>query len=176
MKSFCMSRPGTFRKWLIPCAAWITCVALVGYVMVFLEMPRRFQYVYQVRSDVESWQEGRSPERVPLYDVMRSPVQEKLTPEFVPTNDTAQVGTNEWHKHVDEGPMLEFYFFDGTKLHLSSRLSDEDRQYLMAAFWDERWSRWALWASVATPWIVAALVPPLLLFGALWLGHRFRSR
>ena len=144
---------------------------------VFLEVPRQFRYVYQVRSDVESWQEGRSPDRAPIYDVMRSPAQEKLHP-GVPSQSTdivTRAGTNEWHKHVDEGPMLELFFLDGTELHLSSLLSEEDRQYLMAAFWDERWSRWSLWASIATPWIVAGLVPPMLLLAALWLGRQLQA-
>jgi hypothetical protein len=171
-----MSRPIPFRKWLVLCAAWITCVGLIGYVAVFLEAPRRFQYVYEVRSDVESWQEGRSPEYAPIYDVMRSPAQEKLRPQFIPIGALLQAGANEWHKHVDEGSMLELFFLDGTELHLSSLLSEEDRNYLAAAFWDERWSRWSLWASLAMPWIVAALVPPALLLGALWLAGSFRPR
>jgi hypothetical protein len=169
-----MSRHGPVRKWLVLSAAWLTCVGLIGYVAVFLEVPRRFHYVYEVRSDVESWQEGRSPDRAPIYDVMRSPAQEKLSPEFLPIGETATLGVSEWNKHVDEGPILEFNFFDGTTLHLSSLLTQQDRDYLVAAFWDERWSRWALWATVATPWIVAALLPPLLLLGALWLVRRFR--
>ena len=151
-------------------------MALLGYVSVFLEVPRRFYYVYQVRDDIESWQEGRSPETVPIYDVMRSPSREKLTPEFRRTDEGPDPNASEWIKHVDEGPMLELNFFDGTELHLSSLLSDEDRRYLVDAFWDERWSRWSLWASLAAPWLVAALVPPMLAFAALWLGQRFRWR
>ena len=169
-----MSRPGSSRKWLIACVAWITCVVLAGYVAVFLEMPRRFQYVYEVRSDVESWQEGRSPDRAPIYDVMRSPAQDRLTPTFVPVTDMA--GGNEWHKHLDEGPMLELFFFDGTELNLSSLLSEADRQYLVTAFWDGRWSRWSQWASAAMPWLVAALLPPVLLFVALWLAAASERR
>jgi hypothetical protein len=167
-----MSRPGPFRKWLVACVAWITCVVLAGYVAVFIEMPRRFQYVYEVRSDVESWQEGRSPDRAPIYDVMRAPAQEKLAPTFVPVSDVAQAQTNEWHKHIEEGPMLELFFFDGTELHLSSLLSEQDRQYLVAAFWDGRWSRWSQWASAAMPWLVAALLPPLLVLAVLWSSRR----
>jgi hypothetical protein len=146
----------------------------MGYVAVFLEVPRRFEYVYQVRSDVESWQEGRSPERAPIYDVMRSPSQEELTPDFVPAGHAAERAVSEWNKHVDEGPLLEFYFFDGTELQLSSLLSEKDRDYLVAAFWNQRWSRWSVWATLATPWIVAAVLPPLLFFG-VWLVRRLRS-
>lgn len=168
-----MSRAGPSHKWLVACVAWITCVMLVGYVAVFVEMPRRFQYVYEVRSDVESWQEGRSPDRAPIYDVMRSPAQEKLAPTFVPVSDVA--GTNEWHQHIDEGPMLELFFFDGTELHLSSRLNEEDRRYLVAAFWDERWSRWSQWAAAAMPWFVAALLPPLLVLAGFYFRGKRQS-
>jgi hypothetical protein len=171
-----MSSRGPFRKWLVLSAAWITCIGLIGYVAVFLEVPRRFHYVYQVRGDVESWQEGRSPDRAPIYDVMRSPSQEELSPEFLPIGETTAVVANEWNKHVDEGPILEFNFLDGTTLRLSSLLTEKDRDYLVAAFWNERWSRWSRWATVATPWIVAALVPPLLLLGILWLFRRSRHR
>jgi hypothetical protein len=170
-----MSSLGLPRKWLVACVAWITCVALIGYVAVFLEMPREFRYVHQVRSDVESWQEGRSPERAPIYDVMRSPAQEKQTPRFVAIDDSTDVAASEWHEHVDEGPMLAFFFFDGTVLHLGSLLSEEDRKYLTEAFWNERWSRWSLWASVGLPWVLTALVPPALLLGARWLGRRRRA-
>jgi hypothetical protein len=170
-----MNRRGTFRKWLVVCAAWITCVGLMGYVAVFLDVPRRFQYVYQVRSDVESWQEGRSPDRAPIYDVMRSPAQEGLTPQFVPLSDSSHADANDWYKHIEEGPMLELPFVDGTELHLSSLLSETDRQYLAAVFWEGRWERWSHWAAVATPWIAAALLPPLLLLGMPWIA-RFRPR
>jgi hypothetical protein len=169
-----MTSRGTLRRWLVLCAAWMTCVGLMGYVAVFLEVPRRFEYVYQVRSDVESWQEGRSPERAPIYDVMRSPSQEELIPDFVPAGHAAERAVSEWNKHVDEGPLLEFYFFDGTELQLSSLLSEKDRDYLVAAFWNQRWSRWSVWATLATPWIVAAVLPPLLVLG-VWLARGFRS-
>jgi hypothetical protein len=46
----------------------------------------------------------------------------------------------------------------------------------MAAFWDERWSRWSQWAGAAMPWLVAALLPPLLVLGALWFRRDTRTR
>lgn len=144
-------------------------IGFFGTGFVAMETPWRFQYVYQVRDGVEPWRPGLS---LPLYEVMRSPSEENLVPEFRRTNHTAYLGVSEWNRHVGR-ENLQYDFPDGTELHLSSKLTEADRAYLVQEFMKQRGARSAAFWKSIVPWVLWALLPPVFVLSALWFGRRF---
>jgi hypothetical protein len=65
---------------------------------------------------------------------------------------------------------------DRSSLYLDARLTKEDQDYLVAAFWDQRWSRYASFAKI---WVPILIVPPIVLFilgwAILWVCRGFKT-
>jgi hypothetical protein len=65
---------------------------------------------------------------------------------------------------------------DGSDLYLPIELNNQDREYITAKFWGQRWKRWF---EVSRWWAVGIVGPPIVLFilgwTLLWVGRGFKT-
>ncbi|MGO4667714.1 hypothetical protein [Bosea sp. 2RAB26] len=162
---------GLFRAWIVATLLWIIGVAALAYTLIPDSLRgERYQYVYQMRPDLKPSEENDFTR--PVYDLMRSPSKESLPVKF---GGLEYQYWDEWDKSVAAGTLMVPKVPDGAKLYLNSSLTNEDKNYIIKAFWDQRWERWLphIW-----PWIIGTGVPPIILFilgwALLWIGRGFR--
>jgi len=163
-------RRGLWRAWIFVTALWIIGSAMLAFLVLPGSVAsRNYQYVYTMRSDVPD------PNKVDwnksLYEIMQSPSKNKLpvTFDLIPYQYISSRDED-----VSKGTAARVDFPDGSKLYLNDGLNKEDRTYLSAAYWDQRWARWG---REGLPWLAGAIVPPiiLLLLGSslLWVFRGF---
>jgi len=148
-------RRGLWRTWIFVSVLWVIGAALFGYLILMQGTGGKYQYVEAIRSDageMNSIDWSR-----PFYEIRKSPAKEKLSPEFSLLEYQYVAG---FDKSVREGRMVQVDFPDRSNLYMSKFFDEEDKQYLSAAFWSQRWERIA-WASL--PIFGWALIPPLVL-------------
>jgi hypothetical protein len=153
--------------WLIASAGWL------GLVYFYLRAggwwPGKWEVFYTLRDDVGA--PPATPYTVdtplprPLYEIIRSPSQEKLPVVFQPRG--WQSGSP-WDYRLNVGQWVPREFPDGSKLWLQPALSEADKTYIAGEFWNQRWSRWD---TLLRPFLPSALIPPLGLFLALWAAR-----
>ena len=147
-------------------AIWLFMAGVIGLFAVTHDFPTRFQYSYQLREGAALKLEDKE---LPLYDLVRSPSAEKLPVEFV---RRGYQGVPNLRNH--EGRMQEWVFPDQTILYLSPNLSEADRQYIKDAFQAHSGARERAWNRAIMSWLGIFLLPPLFVFGLIYLGRLFR--
>lgn len=165
-------RRGLFRAWVLLSIIWVISSSVVGYVMIYDELGHaRFQYVHQMRENVEPWKVDWSK---PYSELMISPTEANAAPpQFNPVEFEY---LKDWDKHVDEGTMRRDRFADGSYLYIDKVLNEKDQDFLSTAFWQQRWGRWL---SLIWPWVIGAVLPciVILLLGRamIWVAGGFRT-
>jgi hypothetical protein len=163
-------RRGLWRTWIFLTALWVIgTVTLAYFVLPESVASRKYQYVYNMRSDVPD------PNKVDwtkdFYSLMQSPSKEKLASTF--DIQTYQYATT-WDEDVKKGMLITVEFPDKSHLYMSAQMTQVDRDYVAKAFWNQRWERWGI---ETLPWVAGAIVPPiiLLLLGSfmVWVGRGF---
>jgi hypothetical protein len=161
---------GLFRGWIFLSAAWVVALIAIAWFVIPEQMAStNYQYVYEMRSDVPD------PNKVDwnksLYDLMRSPSKENLSPKF---DQLDWQYLSEWEKGVENGAMQRLRYPHG-KLYLSMGLTPADRTYLAEHFVEQRWRRWA---EMLLPWLGWMLIPPAVLFcigcALFWVARGFK--
>jgi hypothetical protein len=148
-------RRGLWRAWIFVSALWVIGAAFFGYLILTEGTGGKYQYVEAIRSDageMNSIDWSR-----PFYEIRKSPAKEKLSPGFSLLEYRYLDG---FDKSVREGRMIQVDFPDRSSLYLNKSYDEEDKRYLSAAFWSQRWERIA-WASL--PVVGWAVIPPLVL-------------
>jgi hypothetical protein len=150
------ARRGLWRAWIFVAILWVIGTsALTWLILPESIASRKYQYIFAMRGDVPD------PNNVdwnkPLYEIMRSPSRDKLSVafDFVPYQYISSRDED-----VNKGTEIRVEFPDGSKLYLNVGLNGDDRTYLSAAFWDQRWVRWG---KEGLPWLAGAIVPPIIL-------------
>jgi len=156
-----------FLLWLIASAAWLGLVYF--YLTAGGWWPGKWEVFYTLREDI-----GEPPDTSygldtplprPLYEIIRSPSQERLPVVFQPRG---QQGGSQWDHRLNIGQWVPREFPDGAKLWLQPALAEADKNYIAQQFWNQRWSRWDM---LLRPWLPSALIPPLGLLLALWAAR-----
>jgi hypothetical protein len=149
-------RRGLWRTWIFVAVLWVIGTAVLACLILPDNVAsRKYQYVYAMRSDVPD------PNKVDwnksLYELMRSPSEDKLAVTFDPIPYKYVSSRDD---DVTKGTELRVDFPDGSKLYLNPGLNIDDRTYLSEAYWSQRWLRWG---KEGLPWLVGAIVPPIIL-------------
>jgi hypothetical protein len=162
---------GLFRGWMLMTVIWLIGAGTLAYFIIGDEIWRwKWQYVHIMREDVPD------PNEVdwkgPYYENMRSPSAEKLAVTF---SELEYQYVQPWNEYVKEGKMVLKEMPDHSSLYLDTHLTKDDQEYLVRAFWDQRWSRYASFAKI---WIPILVVPPIVLFilgwALLWVCRGFQ--
>ena len=162
---------GLFRAWIFVTVLWCIGVGALAYTIVPGQLSHgKWQYVHQMRKDVEPWKEDWTR---PYYENMRSPSVEKLAVSF---DELGYEYVERWKKYVADGTMTAISFPDGSLLYLDTHLTQPDQEYLARAFWDQRWWRYA---EIGKTWAAVLVGPPIALFiigwALLWVGRGFKT-
>jgi hypothetical protein len=159
---------GLFRAWVFASILWIIAASGVAYLIVVPEAVHgSFQAVGELKSAVKLKDVDWS---APFYQFMSSPSAEKLNVRFDPLDWQTKSG-------FDKDPrMIKVDFPDGSSAYMPASYNAEDRKYIAARFWDQRWWRWAYAIGVIALW---ALVPCGVIFALgfamLWVGRGFKG-
>jgi hypothetical protein len=109
----------------------------------------------------------------PYYENMRSPSAEKLAVTFY---ELEYQYSQSWDQSVKDGKLTVIEMPDHSSLYLNTDLTKNDQEYLSKAFWGQRWWRYAGFAKVWVPILVA---PPIVLFilgwAVLWVCRGFKT-
>jgi hypothetical protein len=160
---------GLFRTWIFVSTLWLIGVtALAGSVLPNQMASARYQYVYEMRSDVGD--PNKVDWKKSIYELMRSASQENLSPTFA---EMDWQYWSEWDKGVENGTMQRLQYPHG-KLYLSKDLTQADQTYIAKHFIEQQSRRWA---RMSLPWVGWMLVPPAVLFcvgsALLWVARGF---
>jgi hypothetical protein len=149
-------RRGLFRAWALFSLIWLTYIGVLAYNEVPAEIAStKYSYVYQLRTDIDPDNTDWSR---PLYEIVRSPSDEKLDSEFGFVDPEY---LSDLDKDAKEGKMNIIEFPDHSKLYLSSALTEADQTYLSRQFWDQRSVRLL---KILEPGLAAAAIPPTFFF------------
>jgi hypothetical protein len=153
-----------FLVWLIASAIWLGLVYF--YLTTGGWWPGKWEVFYTLRDGIGEPPDTpyglNTPLPRPLYEIIRSPSQERLPVTFQPRGWQSR---SQWDYRLNIGQWEPREFPDGSKLWLQPALTDDDKNYIAGVFCAERWSRWDM---LLRPWLPAALIPPLGLLLALW--------
>jgi len=165
-------RRGLWRAWIFVTALWVIGTVALAFIIVPESVAgRKYQYVYNMRSDVPD------PNKVDwtkdFYSLMQSPSKEKLSSTF---DILTYQYEKSWDEDVKKGTLITAEFPDKSHLYMSAQMTKVDQDYVAKAFWNQRWGRWA---TEVWPWVAGAIVPPiiLLLLGSFlfWVFRGFAA-
>jgi hypothetical protein len=157
-----------FKFWLTTSIVWI--IAIVTMIYAGAVFPTGYQANFPLRTDLEPWNHEwqiNGPLRHPLYEIIRSPVAEKVSLTF----QWRGYSSGPWNQHIHARDLPRFRFPGGETLALPADLTDADREYVKQAFWRQRWKRWGETLGPFARW---AIFVPLGFFVFLWLTRRFK--
>jgi hypothetical protein len=161
---------GLLRAWILLTIIWLIGMGILAYTLVSSEVGSwKWQYVHHMRKEIDVNKVDWSR---PYYENMRSPSKEKLSVTFSELGKYVLA----WNEHAKDGKMVIISQPDHSSLYLDTSLTKEDQNYIAAAFWDQRWSRY--W-NIAKTWIVILLAPPIILlilgWALLWVARGFKQ-
>jgi hypothetical protein len=162
---------GLFRGWIFMTVLWLIAAGLLAYSIIGGEVSNwKWQYVHQSRTNTPPSEIDWSR---PYYEIMRSPSGEKLAVTF---DEVRYDYVPSWDKFVKDGKLTVIKMPDDSSLYLSTYLTRQDQEYVSAAFWDQRWSRYISFAKV---WVPLLVVPPVVLlilgWAILWVCRGFKT-
>ena len=163
-------RRGLFRAWILLTIIWLIGVSTLAYFIIPDEVRlSKWHYVHHMREDISIIDPNKIDWFRPYYENMRSPSKEKLPVSFSELNYEY---FDAWDKNVKDGKLVIISLPDHSSLYLNTYLTEEDQNYIAAAFWNQRWSRYG---NIAKTWIAFLLAPPIVafIFGwpLLWLAR-----
>jgi hypothetical protein len=157
---------GLFRGWILLTVLWLI---VIGW-SVFDSIARgRWEYVEVVKDypDINEIDWSR-----PFYETRKSPSAEKLSVSFY----QREIDNVNFNEEVRTGNMVLRTMPDRSSLYVDARFTNDDQDYLAAAFWSQRWRRYA---SLVWDWVPLLVLPPLALlaFGwaILWVCRGFKT-
>jgi hypothetical protein len=163
---------GLFRGWILLTVLWLIGAGTLAYFIIGDEVSRwKWQYVEIMRhGDIPPWE---TDWKRPYYENMRSPSAEKLAVTFY---ELEYQYSQSWDQSVKDGKLTVIEMPDHSSLYLNTDLTKNDQEYLSKAFWGQRWWRYAGFAKVWVPILVA---PPIVLFilgwAVLWVCRGFKT-
>ena len=164
-------RRGLLWAWVLFSITWLIYIGVLAKNAVPAEIAStKYTYVYQLRAGIDpDDMEDRSR---PLYEIIRSPSDEKLDSEF---DLVRSEYLSDWDEYAEEGKLKIVEFPDHSKLYLSPALTEADQTYLSQQFWDQRPIRWT---KAVEPWLAAAALPPIIVLllglGTVWVIRSFQ--
>ncbi len=161
---------GLFRAWVFISILWIIAVGAMAYLTIPDEVRLgRWQYLQRLK-------EGRTISEIDwnrYYESFRSPSEEKADVQFDPVEYYYQESLD---KDVEEGHMKRIKVGNESIVYLRPQLTNEDFEYVIDAFWHQRWWRYF---KASQYWALGILVPPIGLFvlgwALLWVGRGFKT-
>jgi len=158
---------GLLRGWIFLTVLWLIGAGTLAYFIIGEEISRwKWEYIHQSRTNNPDWQ-------LPYYEIMLSPSAAKLPVAFTKV-DYRYV--ERWDEQLKKGEAVRVKMPDDSSLYLITALTKTDQEYLSGVFWDQRWSRYASFAKV---WIPILVAPPIVLFilgwAVLWVCRGFKT-
>jgi hypothetical protein len=159
---------GLFRAWIFLTVLWLIGAGTLAYFLIGDEISRwKWEYVEDVKENPNDIDWSR-----PFYEIRNSPAAEKLSVFFY----QREIDNVNFNEEVKAGRMTRRTMPDRSSLYLDARFTKEDRDYLAAAFWDQRWWRYFSFTKFWGPTLV---VPPIVLFilgwAILWVCKGFKT-
>lgn len=158
-------RRGLFRAWILLTVLWLMIIGWFAFDSILHEIAiGKWEYV--------EWTKDFPIESRPFYETRSSPSAEKLSVSFY----QREIDNKNFNEEVRTGNMVLRTMPDRSSLYLDARFTKDDQDYLAAAFWSQRWRRYA---SMIWGWVPVLVLPPLVLlvFGwsVLWVLRGFKT-
>lgn len=158
---------GGFRLWVVLTALWLAFVAFLAWDEVSIATRGRYQYAPEMRDGIENSFDQEHIAK-PFAEVFKKPSEARQPPHFSRVEYEYRKGFDE---AVTSGNLLLVDFPDGTQLYLNSAFEKPERDLVGRRFWERRWGRRLDALGQEGSLIGLALVPPLLLLAAWFVGR-----
>lgn len=166
LKQINISR-GALRLWIVATSLWLVFVGFLTWDAVSLTTRGRYQYVEQLKDDLEPWQAFDGKRSITEAFVM--PSASKIPASLFKIEYQYQAGFNDAAK---AGTLKTVDFPDNSTLYIRAAYDGSDQNLISQWFWEQRWERRLDALKQEVGLILFGLIPPILLL-LIWFVSRW---
>lgn len=156
---------GFFRLWAVLTAMWLVFVCFIAWINISDGTFGRYQYALEAKEGVANPFEG--PAR-PTEEIFAKPSEAKSPPNF------SRLDYQYWQGFDDAvraGTMKRVDLPDATSLYVLTAFGQSEAELVCRWFWEGRWRRRLEALSRQGTLLGWAIIPPLLLLMAWFVGR-----